>query len=139
MQDEYIQQKEEGVIKSNELAEDLLTCALETRRARAVGGYIPYPKEKKRGIDDKLNRKISEHNARLDENKALLGKLSARIDKLEEIMGGLAAQNKDNDEKSSCSVSVKSQYPKIDAEFDDDDDDNDVQLVDKVDSLQVYF
>ncbi|KAH6785854.1 hypothetical protein C2S51_038309 [Perilla frutescens var. frutescens] len=134
--DDYIQQKEGGLIKSKGLTEDLLTCALETPehsgRLRAVGCYITptkYYKRRHKGEDEK--RMMTEIREQINEHKEHIDKLNARIDKLEAIV----ARNKDNDEKSSCSV--KLQDPLKDEEFDDnDDDDDDVQLVDKVDSLQ---
>lgn len=131
--DDYIQQKENGLIKSKGLAEDLLTCALETPehsgRVRAAGCYITptkYFKRRQNGEDRKLM--MIEVQRHINDNKTLLDKLNARLEKLEAIV-----QNKDNDEKSSSSV--KLQYAQKDEEFVDNDDD-DVQLADKVDSLQ---
>lgn len=126
----------------------MLTQALEKPehpgRVRAVGRYVTptayfnNPRQKRQGINKDLLQELVDAKKMIKEQALCMGELKAnvcgydaRIEKLEAML--LAVNSMDKDEKGSCSV--KFQQSKVDG-YDDDDDI--VQLVDEINSLQVF-
>ncbi|KAL8548275.1 hypothetical protein ACS0TY_007556 [Phlomoides rotata] len=139
--DDYIRQMSEGALKSNGATKDSTTLGTEKHggRARAVWGDITPTvllkcSSGRRNIDQDMKK---EKKAELMEVKKKISEQDARIEKLESVVSRLLGKDVQIDEMDSCLEKPQCPTDEDENNFSKDEKfDDDVQLIDKADSLE---